>query len=71
MKNRVVIVSDGDITRMVVNGKEYRDSITAVNFHHDGHGKPEMEICTDAFPLVGQSNLTDFRIFLEKVISGQ
>lgn len=68
MRNKVVIVSDGNITRVVINGKEYKDHITKVDFHHDCNGKPQLEIGTDTLPLVSEKNLIDFRDFFEKVI---
>lgn len=69
MGNRVVIASDGNITRVVVNGAEYRDYITGIAFHHDCNGKPQLKINADTFPPVGEENLIEFRDFLEKVIA--
>jgi uncharacterized protein with ACT and thioredoxin-like domain len=69
MRNRVVIVSDGNITKVVINGIEYGDHITGVGFHHDCNGKPQLKISTDTLPPVGEENLIEFRDFLEKVIA--
>lgn len=64
-----IIASDGKITRICVDGKEYSDGITGVEFsHRAGNYPPRFEITADTVNLQGKENLDDFRKFLRSLM---
>lgn len=65
----IIIASDGTITRICVDGKEYSDRITGVEFlHRSGTFSPQFEITTNTVDLQGNGNLDDFRKFLRSLM---
>lgn len=70
MKKRIIIASDGNVTRAFIDGKVYGKHINALNFYHEGGEDPEVqiEVNADYLPVEGDSaKVEEFRKFLRNL----
>ncbi len=70
-RNKVVIVSDGYVTQVFLNGEVYGDDVQAVNFIHDstkGKSIPEILLTVNTMP-VRTSDKETFERFMLDVLN--